>query len=169
MRSAKLTLFIHPLLVPRLRKSRSYTSSHPKAPLWSITGSLYLYRTTHNLSRTETVALLVGICFASQLTPNPHPLLPRPICSCISNQFLARGLLIALMTEAAGTSETSVNLFKTTRRSIPSSVGVQMRVKLSNSTLYHKSRIAAGPNQVPRYGVWQNDSFFRGKAVGATR
>jgi hypothetical protein len=29
--------------MPRLRKSRSYTSSHPNAPLWSITGPLYLY------------------------------------------------------------------------------------------------------------------------------
>jgi hypothetical protein len=31
----------HPLLVPRLRKSRSYTSCHPNAPLWSVTGPLY--------------------------------------------------------------------------------------------------------------------------------
>jgi hypothetical protein len=28
----------HPLLVLRLRKSRSYTSSRPNAPLWSVTG-----------------------------------------------------------------------------------------------------------------------------------
>jgi hypothetical protein len=32
----------HPLLVPRLRKSRSYTSCHPDAPLWGVTGPLYL-------------------------------------------------------------------------------------------------------------------------------
>jgi hypothetical protein len=32
----------HPLLVPRLRKSRSCTSCHPDAPLWSVTGPLYL-------------------------------------------------------------------------------------------------------------------------------
>jgi hypothetical protein len=31
-------LTTHPLLVPRLRKSRSYTSSHSNAPLWSVTG-----------------------------------------------------------------------------------------------------------------------------------
>jgi hypothetical protein len=36
-------LTTHPLLVPRLRNSRSCTSSHPKAPLWSVTGPLYLY------------------------------------------------------------------------------------------------------------------------------
>jgi hypothetical protein len=30
-----------PLPVPRLRNSRSYTSSHPNAPLWSVTGPLY--------------------------------------------------------------------------------------------------------------------------------
>jgi hypothetical protein len=36
-------LTIHPLLVPRLRKSRSYTSSHPNAPVWSITGPLYFF------------------------------------------------------------------------------------------------------------------------------
>jgi hypothetical protein len=32
----------NPLLVPGLRKSRSYTSCHPDAPLWSVTGPLYL-------------------------------------------------------------------------------------------------------------------------------
>jgi hypothetical protein len=34
-------LTTRPLLVPRLRKSRSYTSSYPNAPLWSVTGPLY--------------------------------------------------------------------------------------------------------------------------------
>jgi hypothetical protein len=36
-------LTAHPLLVPRLRKSRSYTSCHPIAPLWSVTGPLHLF------------------------------------------------------------------------------------------------------------------------------
>jgi hypothetical protein len=31
-------LTTHPLLVPRLRKSRGYTSSYPKGPLWSVMG-----------------------------------------------------------------------------------------------------------------------------------
>jgi hypothetical protein len=35
-RSVMLTT--HPLLVPGLRKSRSYTSCHPDVPLWSVTG-----------------------------------------------------------------------------------------------------------------------------------
>jgi hypothetical protein len=34
-------LTTHPLLVPRLRNSRSYTSCHPDAPLWSVTGPLF--------------------------------------------------------------------------------------------------------------------------------
>jgi hypothetical protein len=36
-------LTTHPLLVPRLRKSRSYTSSDTNVPLWSVTGPLYLH------------------------------------------------------------------------------------------------------------------------------
>jgi hypothetical protein len=36
-------LTTHPLLVPRLRNSRSYTSCHPDAPLWCVTGPLYLF------------------------------------------------------------------------------------------------------------------------------
>jgi hypothetical protein len=36
-------LTTHPLLVLWLRKSRSYTSCHPNAPLWSVTGPLYLF------------------------------------------------------------------------------------------------------------------------------
>jgi hypothetical protein len=42
-RGRGVMLTTHPLLVPRLRKSRSYTSSHPNAPLWSVTEPLYLY------------------------------------------------------------------------------------------------------------------------------
>jgi hypothetical protein len=42
-RTAHHTLCPHPLLLPRLRKSRSYTSCHPNAPLWSVTGPLYLF------------------------------------------------------------------------------------------------------------------------------
>jgi hypothetical protein len=41
-RGRGVMLTTHPLLVPRLRKSRSYTSSHPNASLWSVTGPLYL-------------------------------------------------------------------------------------------------------------------------------
>jgi hypothetical protein len=40
-RGRGVMLTTHPLLVPRLRKSRSCTSSHPNAPLWSVTGPLY--------------------------------------------------------------------------------------------------------------------------------
>jgi hypothetical protein len=42
-RGRGVMLTTHPLQVPRLRKSRSYTSCHPDAPLWGVTGPLYLY------------------------------------------------------------------------------------------------------------------------------
>jgi hypothetical protein len=42
-RGRGVMLTTHPLLVPRFRKSRSYTSSHPNAPLWTVTGPLYLF------------------------------------------------------------------------------------------------------------------------------
>jgi hypothetical protein len=35
-------LTTHPLLVPRLKKSRNYTCCHPNVPLWSVTGPFYL-------------------------------------------------------------------------------------------------------------------------------
>jgi hypothetical protein len=41
-RGRGLMLTTHPLPVPRLRKSRSYTSCHQNAPLWSVTGPLTL-------------------------------------------------------------------------------------------------------------------------------
>jgi hypothetical protein len=44
-RGQGVMLTTHPLLVPKLRKSRSYTSSYSKAPLWDVTGPCYLYLT----------------------------------------------------------------------------------------------------------------------------
>jgi hypothetical protein len=41
-RGRGLTLTTHALLVPRLRKSRGYTSCHPDASLWSARGPLCL-------------------------------------------------------------------------------------------------------------------------------
>jgi hypothetical protein len=35
--------YYSPLLVLRLRKSRSYTSSHPNGPLWNVKGQFYLF------------------------------------------------------------------------------------------------------------------------------
>jgi hypothetical protein len=40
-RGRGVMLTTHPLLVPTLIKSRSYTSCHPNAPLWSVEGPLY--------------------------------------------------------------------------------------------------------------------------------
>jgi hypothetical protein len=42
-RGQGVMLTTHPLLVPRVRKSRSCTSCHPDAPLWSVTGPLYFF------------------------------------------------------------------------------------------------------------------------------
>jgi hypothetical protein len=55
-------LTTHPLLEPRLRKSRSCTSCHPNAPLWSVTGPLYLY--TFTLRHTHTNS----VCFTLEVT-----------------------------------------------------------------------------------------------------
>jgi hypothetical protein len=45
-----MMLTTHPLLLPRLRKSRSSNSSHPIAPLWSVTGPLYLFSGRDDMS-----------------------------------------------------------------------------------------------------------------------
>jgi hypothetical protein len=47
--------------------------------------------------------------------------------SYISNLFLARGLFIALMMEAASTCETSVNFYQTTRRHNPEDTHLHSR------------------------------------------
>jgi hypothetical protein len=46
-------LTTQPLLVPRVRKSRSYTSCHPDAPLWSVTGPNYLFQHLSRRYRTR--------------------------------------------------------------------------------------------------------------------
>jgi hypothetical protein len=45
--------------------------------------------------------------------------LPYPSGSHISNRFLARGLLIALIMKTASTSEASVNFYQAARRNNP--------------------------------------------------
>jgi hypothetical protein len=57
-------LTTHPLLVLRLRKSRSYTSCHPNAPLWTLTGPLYLYLIMRNSSEKNTSLHLFAPCIA---------------------------------------------------------------------------------------------------------
>jgi hypothetical protein len=47
-RGRGVMLTTHPLLVPGLRKSRSCTCCHPDAPLWSVTGPLYLFYLIHS-------------------------------------------------------------------------------------------------------------------------
>jgi hypothetical protein len=61
-RGRGVMLTTHPLLVPRWRKLRSYTSCHPNAPLWSVTGQIcvyvfmcvYIYIYTHTHTHTYT-------------------------------------------------------------------------------------------------------------------
>jgi hypothetical protein len=52
-------LTTHPLLVPRLRNSRSYTSCHPDAPLWSVTGPLYPFLLTLSLGAISHSCILI--------------------------------------------------------------------------------------------------------------
>jgi hypothetical protein len=66
-RGRGVMLTTHPLLVPRLRKSRSYTSCHPDAPLCSVTGPLYLSFLLH------PTVLILNSCARSF---EPLPLLP---------------------------------------------------------------------------------------------
>jgi hypothetical protein len=42
-------LTTHPLLVPRSRKSRSYTSCHPNAPPWRVEELLYFFLYVYKL------------------------------------------------------------------------------------------------------------------------
>jgi hypothetical protein len=57
-------------------------------------------------------------CLLGCFPTGPAKVLPCHTGSHISNQFLARGLLIALMMEAASTSETPVNFYQTAWRNI---------------------------------------------------
>jgi hypothetical protein len=59
-------LTTHPLPVPRLRKSRSYTSCHSNAPLWSVTGPLYLYLLL-NLRRRVHLEKLISAQFVRKV------------------------------------------------------------------------------------------------------
>jgi hypothetical protein len=69
--------------------------------------------------------------------------------SYISNWFLARGLFIALMVEAASTCETSVNFYQTTRRHNPETlIFILAAVRTPNPTglkIANGTRITAHP------------------------
>jgi hypothetical protein len=79
-------LTTHPLLVPRLRKSRSYTSCHPNAPIWSVTGPLYLFLphinkrnyTNHILYYNKFKTLEVECVCSVAVTNSPTPLTDSP-------------------------------------------------------------------------------------------
>jgi hypothetical protein len=53
-RGRGVMLTTHPLLVQKLRKSRSCTSCYPNAPLWSVTGPLYLFTVSYSRFQTFT-------------------------------------------------------------------------------------------------------------------
>jgi hypothetical protein len=53
-RGRGVMLTTHPLLVPRLRNSRSYNSSHPKEPSWRAAGPLYLHLNGVTTQKTNT-------------------------------------------------------------------------------------------------------------------
>jgi hypothetical protein len=62
-RGQGVMLTTHALLVPRLRKSRSYTSCHPNAPLWSVTGPLLSYKHTADIYETNRKTCRQGRLF----------------------------------------------------------------------------------------------------------
>jgi hypothetical protein len=99
-RGRGVMLATHPLLVPRLRKSNSYTSCHPNAPVWSVTGQLYLFTFTSS-SAFESLLVLIFVLpsnfrygfnlwwvgrgvsrlilsSANSVTPEPEGLSPHP-------------------------------------------------------------------------------------------
>jgi hypothetical protein len=65
-----------------------------------------------------------------------------PCSLVVSNRFHARGLLIALMMEAAMTSETLVNFYQTTRRYNPEDSHLRTQCVVSSSVAHSSS---AGP------------------------
>jgi hypothetical protein len=74
---------------------------------------------------------LPGLARARPHSPLVRPkFLPWLTDSYISNSFHARGLLIALMMEAARTSETLVNFYQTTRRYNPEDSHLQVAYRL---------------------------------------
>jgi hypothetical protein len=80
--------------------------------------------------------------------PDPHLILtfskssantlPRYTCSLISNWFLAHSLLIALMMEAARTSETLVNLYQSTWHYNPEDSHLRFNCFYQCITIYKK-------------------------------
>jgi hypothetical protein len=63
--------------------------------------------------------------------------------SYISNRFHTHGLLIALMMEAARTSETLVNFYQTTRRYNPEDSHLHTAVLFNNANkICHKNMIS---------------------------
>jgi hypothetical protein len=57
-RGRGVTLTTHPYLVPRLRMSRSYTSSPPQAPPWRVAGQFYFTSlNTYPISALQKVAM----------------------------------------------------------------------------------------------------------------
>jgi hypothetical protein len=86
--------------------------------------------TVHNPNTFRKIhfnIILLYRCFVCTL-----PSLPCPTCSYILSCIFARSLLIAVMMEAVSTSETSVNFYQNTRRSI--SEDSHLETKL----FYHK-------------------------------
>jgi hypothetical protein len=75
-----MMLTAHPLLVPRLRKSRSYTSCNPDAPLWSVTGPLYLFIFVLRLKNCKLLSIqLIGYLDDFRCIPKKRASKHRPV------------------------------------------------------------------------------------------
>jgi hypothetical protein len=83
-RGQGVMLTTHPLLVPRLRESRSYTSCRPNAPLCSVTGPLYLYLYMSGVRISHKKIYRVKNMPA---VPTESWETPRPVTSCLKQVY----------------------------------------------------------------------------------
>jgi hypothetical protein len=113
-RGRGVMLTTHPLLVPRLRKSRSYTSCHPDASLGSITGPLYIFcdvRTTERLWRVTRCSLGTDAAatYNRQSVPNPQTVYVMQVQLCWvawreNGSYALRGKVKVVLLHASGMS-----------------------------------------------------------------
>jgi hypothetical protein len=87
-------LTTHPLLVPRLRKSRSYTSCHPNAPLWSVTGPLY----TFFYHCRKWISCFIGVSQASDIWLIPLLLCVTSVDGSSSKIFYCKAKCLSIQT-----------------------------------------------------------------------
>jgi hypothetical protein len=99
------------------------------------------------LHQSSPLPLPLAPLFSSHLSPfstGPAKVLHCPTGSYISILFLACGLLIAVMMEAASTSETWANFYQTARRNNPEDIHLHTRYR-ENLKSHFSSSLARQP------------------------